>query len=247
MEGKYQGYNRGIEMDVFRFKQFQINQSRGIHRVGTDGVLIGAWALVGDHRNVLDVGTGSGLIALMVAQRSTQTKITAIEPQEEAFKLAHENILNSPFREQITVQNISYQNFKSPNTFDLIICNPPFFEKSLLPPKAERKLARHADSLPFLDLIQLSKSWLAQHGTLTVIVPVAEGNRLISLATDSGFFLSRQWAVFSKNSKPQERWMLEFSMFPVENPIRSSLTLLDANGNRTKEYHTLTKDFYLES
>jgi tRNA1Val (adenine37-N6)-methyltransferase len=233
-------------VDVFGFKQFQVTQSKAVHPVGTDGVLIGAWANVSDHQNVLDVGTGTGLIAMMIAQRSIQTKIIAIEPQPEAFQLAKENISKSPFHSQIKVENISFQHFTNPTFFDLIICNPPFFEKSLLPPKEERKLARHSDSLPYLELIRLSKSWLASNGTLALITPVPEGNKLFSIAIDSGLFLSRQCAVFSKSSKPQERWMLEFSRTAIENPIQSSLTLMGADGKRTKEYHTLTKDFYLD-
>ena len=151
------------------------------------------------------------------------------------------------FSQCFSVQHVSLQNLKSPHLFDLIVCNPPFFENSLLPPKAERKMARHSHSLPFLDLMKLSKSWLAQNGTLALITPVAEGYRLMGMALDSGLFLSRQCAVFSKSSKPQERWMMEFKRMPVKNLIQSSLILMDAKGTRTQVYRSLTEVFYLNS
>jgi len=232
--------------DVFEFKKFQVVQNISVHRVGTDGVLLGAWADVDQIKNILDVGTGTGLIALMLAQRTSENIfITAIEPDENSFELAAGNFKSSSFNERVNVLNTSIQNFKTATHFDLIVCNPPYFENSLKPPSQQRGKQRHSDSLPFQDLLKASKNILNSTGKLALIIPVAEGHRLIKIASESGFMLFRQCAVFSKESKPQERWLLEFSLATSLSPTQSSLTIMNSNGEWTKEYKSLTKDFYL--
>lgn len=231
---------------TFRFKQFEIVQDDNVHKVGTDGILLGAWADITGCKSILDVGTGTGLIALMIAQRAgADVSITAIEPASTPFALAQQNITNSSQGKRIDLQNTSLQDFNSPKPFDLIISNPPYFENSLKPPSEKRTYERHADSLPFNDLLDSVKNLLAPTGRLAVVLPVAEGNRFISLAYAAGIYVSNQCAVFSKESKPQERWLLEFSLTPNRNLKRQSLTLMNDVGDWTPEYKALTGEFYL--
>jgi tRNA1Val (adenine37-N6)-methyltransferase len=209
--------------------------------------LLGAWATIKDVQKVLDIGTGTGLIALMLAQRVGKSgSVVGIEPEPDAFELVTQNIKTSPFSRQVAIQNLSLQKFNTNSLFDLLICNPPFFENSLKPPNKQRENERHSDSLPFQDLISHSKKLLHPSGRLVVILPVTEGNRLIKLAQDAGFDLVRQCAVFSKETKPQERWLLDFSLEPIENTVSSKLTIMKANGDWTEEYVALTRDFYLK-
>jgi len=232
--------------DVFRFKQFQIAQNRAVHRVGTDGVLLGAWTNIYKSLQILDVGTGTGLIALMLAQRTDpEVNIEAIEPDAFAFELATHNICESPYKQRVSVFKHSFQNFISEKKYDLIVCNPPFFENSLKPPNEQRSRERHSESLPHPVLIGTSNNLLSPSGRLAIILPVTEGNGFIKLAGSSGLNLSRQCAVFSKETKPQERWLLEFSVVQKASPEQSKLTLLDSKGSWTDEYRLLTKNFYL--
>jgi len=233
-------------VDVFQFKQFKVVQNKSVHRVGTDGVLLGAWADVKEVKNILDIGTGTGLIALMLAQRTDlKTTITAIEPEEASFELAKENSKNSPFGEKMKLIKTSIQNFKTTILFDLIVCNPPYFENSLKPPSEQRERQRHTDSLPIQDLIDASKQILGLKGRLSIVIPVEEGDRFVEHASNSGFNLVRQCAVFSKVSKPQERWLLELSLAENISPAQSSLTIMNTKGEWMKEYVSLTRDFYL--
>ncbi len=232
--------------NVFRCKQFQIIQADHVHKVGTDGVLLGAWVYLQGCNRIIDVGTGTGLIALMLAQRSGQdTSITAIEPDVASFNLAKQNITQSTFRDRIKLFNSSLQNFKTENSFDLVVCNPPFFENSLKPPSMNRERERHSTTLSYMDLINSSKVLLQPPGCLCIVIPITEGNRFIKLAVDSGFKLSRKCAVFSKETKPQERWLLEFSMLSDGNPIEDTMFIMNSKGEWTEEYRLLTQNFYL--
>lgn len=215
-----------------------------MHRVGTDGVLLGAWVDVTDCRTILDVGAGTAIIALMLAQR-TDAEIRALEPDTEAFLIAQANIETSPFNNKLLVHQTTLQNFSTEGKFDLIVCNPPYFEKSLKPPTAARQNQRHTDALPFTDLINKSKSLLQPTGRLAVVMPYWEGNRFKDLAAHNNLHLSRTCAVTAKAGKPQERWLLEFSLAP--SALRHEvLTLMDTTGQWTPEYQQLTRSFYLK-
>lgn len=215
-----------------------------MHRVGTDGVLLGAWADVYNVSNILDIGTGTGVIALMLAQRS-KAKIRAIEHDFEPFTIAKENFANSPFRDRLHVQHTSLQDFYTVTPFDLIACNPPFFANSLKPPSINRQHQRHTNTLSPTQLLEHTSRLLSLNGRLTVILPFTEGNLFIDLAKSFGLSLNQSCAVFSKESKPQERWLLEFGKQPGAEPKQGELCIMDSFGQWTTEYKLLTKDFYL--
>jgi tRNA1Val (adenine37-N6)-methyltransferase len=206
--------------------------------------LLGAWASVANTQQILDVGTGTGVIALMLAQRSN-AQITAIEPAYEAFALARANFQSSPFANRTQIHHTTLQDFYVAGLFDLIVCNPPFFENSLKPPTANRQQQRHADGLSPLQLLEHASRLLNPAGSLSVVLPTQEGNRFMELASERNFFIRKSTALFSKIGKLQERWLLEFSRSEQMEQLSEQLTLMDVNGRWTTDYQTLTREFYL--
>lgn len=231
----------------FQFKQFTIYQDRCSMKVGTDGVLLGAWADCSSSQNILDIGTGTGLIALMLAQRSPKAIIHAVEIDEESSTQAMENILSSPFSEQIKIYNTSIQSFsnEATETFDLIVSNPPYFENNLKCPSENRSLARHTDALSFEELIDCALHLLAPNGKFCVILPTEEAIRFSLLAQQKGLFLSHQTKVFPLVEKEEKRRLLCFSQENVPTTEDSLIIELERH-IYTEEFKMLTKDFYLD-
>lgn len=228
---------------TFNFKQFKIIQSDEVHKVGTDGVLLGAWTSMSKENKILDVGTGTGLIALMASQR-TGAMVTALEPHLESFRLALNNVLNSPWSERIKVLETSIQDFSTSEQFDLIISNPPFFSNSLLPPTDARKIHRHTKSLTLKDLIDSAARLLQPHGKLSVVLPVLEAHQFLLLAEERKLFPTRITQVRSKKLKPVERLMMELG-FEALSTKNDEVILLNEQGFKTEEYSRITQDFYL--
>ena len=250
--------------DYFQFKQFTIHQGRCAMKVGTDGTLLGAWAggplqppptgggtrvhrrnsfpQLGEIRGdlILDVGTGTGLIALMMAQRFPEAQIVGIDIDEEAVIQARENVAASLFADRI---EILHEDFIAPFSilnyqFSIIVSNPPYFADSLKSPDAQRTLARHADTLPYRLLMQRSWELLSDEGELSVVVPADYKGQMEAEAALAGFFKSRECAVKTSPHKMPKRWMLAFRKHP--SPLeRDELTL------GTERCNELTKDFYL--
>jgi tRNA1Val (adenine37-N6)-methyltransferase len=231
-------------LDIFKFKQFKVGQNENVHRVGTDGVLLGAWVNIKKATRILDVGTGTGLIALMLAQRS-HAKIVGIEPEHEAFSIARQNAEESPWKVRVQIIETTLQDFYLDTLFDLIVCNPPFFENSLKPLVAQRQHQRHTDTLSPTQLIENVAPLLHPTSRLAVVLPPIEGNRFIEIAVSFSLCLHRSCAVFSKSRKPQERWLLEFGVQPVPKTAETTLHIMDNAGQWTNEYKALTRDFYL--
>ena len=231
----------------FKFKQFTVFHDKCAMKVGTDGVLLGAWATVGNCLPILDVGTGSGLIALMAAQRNHRAKITAIEIDSDAAGQAMENVENSPFKERITVLPLSFRDFVSSTTdkFDLIVSNPPFFVNSLPSPDVKRTDARHADSLSVCELFELSGKLLNDTGTLSVIYPFAERENIMAVAEKENFYLSRETVVYPTPTALPKRVLLEFGLEKPEHIERNKLIIEKKRHVYTAEFGQLTKDFYL--
>jgi tRNA1Val (adenine37-N6)-methyltransferase len=232
--------------EYFHFKQFSVSHKRSSMKVGTDGVLLGAWVDVQNTKRILDVGTGTGVIALMLAQRTTPgTRIDAVELSDEACLDAAENFANSPWREKITLHHMSVQSFSPKHQFDLIVSNPPYFINSYKPADKMRHQARHTDSLSFLELLQTSSKWLTPDGRLAVILPAHEGATFLSLTRNFSLHCIRQWMFRSRQHKPVERLLFEFSGQP--NPLEArELCLYEDNGDQwTEEYVAITRDFYL--
>lgn len=231
----------------FRFKQFSVEDDQSTMKVGTDSVLLGAWAQLPSTGNVLDVGTGCGLLALMVAQRSN-TVITAIDIDEPSIKQAQKNFSNSPWSSRISASVVTFQDFtfSDPGTFNLIISNPPYFVNSLKAPHAPRSNARHNDGLPFAELAALSFQLLQDNGRLCLILPVNEAELFREAAFGYGFYPTRQLSVIPVENKPPNRLLMEFSKSPTDEYRAESLTIRNENGSYTNDYKKITSAFYLD-
>ena len=215
-------------------------------KVGTDGVLLGAWTDVSGVQSILDIGTGTGLIALMLAQRSPAV-IYGIEIDENAAAQAIENVNRSPWHERIKIEPISLQTFVK-NTgccFDLIVSNPPYFNKSLKNPDVQRSVARHADSLSQEDLIAAACTLLSDTGRLSVILPAAEGEEFILRAESSRLYCSKKTKVIPRIGAPEKRLLLEFSR-TKEVCWEDSLLIEKGRHDYSDEFRGLTEEYYLD-
>ena len=174
----------------FRFRQFTVWHDRCAMKVGTDGVLLGAWAGQGRPGKILDIGTGSGLIALMLAQRFPEARITGIEPDAEAAAQAGENFLCSPWHDRLAVSTATLQDFTSgaagKETFDLIVSNPPFYDSTLLNPDARRSAARHTATLPYSELMRCASALMTGTSELDIIIPSEYWRQILQAAGDNG-------------------------------------------------------------
>jgi len=231
----------------FRFKQFTVYHDRCAMKVGIDGVLLGVWACIENATQILDIGTGTGLIALMLAQRSTAT-IDAIDIDKNAAMQASVNITSSPWAQRVTVQEISLQDYaESTSTrYDLIVSNPPYFVNSLKNPTADRSLARHTDSLTHEELIVHAMTLLQPIGRICMILPVIEAEKCEIFAVSRGLYCNREVRVIPKPEAEVKRLMLEFSTQPCLK-VTSELTI-ETNERHcySEEFSTMAKDFYLK-
>ncbi len=231
---------------LFHFKKFSVRHDRSSMKVGTDGVLLGAWVDVTNASHILDVGTGTGIIALMLAQRTKPSvQIEAIEIDQHASEDANENFISSHWSERLTLHHDPVQNFTSSKQFDLIVSNPPYFISSFKPPHAQRTVARHTESLSFIDLINAAKRLLSEKGKLNVVLPYTEGLQFIVLATENGFYCSKKWSFRARKEKPIERWLLEFSKDKT-SPEEGEILLYSSGEEWSEGYQKLTKEFYLK-
>lgn len=232
----------------FQFKQFSVYQDRCAMKVGTDGVLLGAWVNVDNAKNTLDIGTGTGLIALMMAQRSVSSLITAIEIDSEAACQATENVLNSPWKDRIEVVNADLLDFNCSKRYDVIVSNPPYFSQSLPSPNKQRTLARHNDHLTYSALIQKVATLLSENGRFSVIIPYDHKDEFIQLASQSRLYLQRIVAVKTTPTSVFRRVLLEFSFVEsiVEQLKVEELLIERERHQYSTEYINLTKDFYLK-
>jgi len=235
--------------NYFQFKQFKINQDGSAMKVGTDGVLLGAWADVSDAKSILDIGTGTGLIAIMLAQRTNDnSKLDAVEIDSSSYQQAVNNFEASPWSNRIQAFHASFQDFVSQQSvkYNLIVSNPPYFINSLKAKGESRTQARHTDGLPFEDLIEGAKSLLKPNGKFSVILPVFEGDYFIRLTRLEGFSLSKRVEVLPNPGKPAKRLLIELTLKNVKT-IENQLCV--ENGQRhdySPEYIELCKDFYLK-
>ena len=214
-------------------------------KVGTDGVLLGAWGCV-EGKSILDVGSGTGLIALMAAQRNQGATVLGIDIDDNAVKQAQENIAESPFRERVSCVLQDVLNFQPRERFDAILCNPPFFTEDTLPDDASRALARNSKSLPFQQLIPKVTSMLNDKGTFSVILPSQVATEFISLCLAEALHLQRRCLVHTTARKPPRRALLTFSKDNSQTIVsQEELCLMNPDGSRSHEYEELTKDFYL--
>jgi len=244
----------------FQFKQFFVKHDRCAMKVGTDGVLLGCWCPTHSATRILDIGTGSGLIALMLAQRCPDAQITAIDIDPDAVAQARENFAASPWSDRLHVshcalQDLSDQSFVFERSgllsfvYDLIVSNPPYFTASLKNPDAARCTARHNDTLPFSVLIAESAKRLAPDGTLALIVPAEAEDELQALAAQHSLHCTHRCYVHPKPGRPAKRVLLAWQRLAasaIQGGLTTThLTLEDDHGARSLDYQQLTKDFYL--
>lgn len=246
-------------MSSFQFRHFLIRQDRCAMKVGTDGVLLGAWASLPSYpasthkSSLLDIGTGTGIIALMLAQRTAQTPatcpfgITALEIDPTAAQQAQENVVASPWHDRITVHPFSLQAFaesRTPQKYDLIVSNPPFYNATLKPTDESRAVARHKDALPVSDIARFASTHLCENGRLALIYPTAYDSEVMTAAVLSSLHPVRICDILTKVGKRCKRRMAEFSL--QNAPISlEQLIIRDADGKYTEAYRALTADFYL--
>ena len=223
----------------FRFKQFFIEDSKCAMKVGTDGVLLGAWSPTGTH--ILDVGTGSGLIARMLMQRCPEAEVEGIDIDEAAVDQARENGVRA------FEARLQDWRWEIGNCYDLIVSNPPYFQNSLKNPDEGRKAARHTDTLSYEELVKHSARLLREGGQLALILPAELEAEIRQIAGAAGFVLTHVTRVYSKETKPARRVLLSFEMSRSRDPKTTTdkLVLEDEKGGRSAAYSELTKDFYL--
>jgi tRNA1Val (adenine37-N6)-methyltransferase len=229
----------------FSFKQFTIQQDKAAFKVGTDGVLLGAVADVEGTNRILDIGSGTGLLAIMAAQRSN-AEIIALEPDYESYIQCRENISLCPWKERIKAENMSLQEYKTSGLFDLIVSNPPYFTGSLKSPDARKSSSRHNDSLSGDELLKGASRLMAEGGRLQVIMPYVEGNIFIAEANEYGFFCNNILKIRPLPNSEIRRLILTFSRQRLKT-TEKFLTI--EHGKRhefTEEYINLTKEFYLK-
>lgn len=234
----------GQALPPFQFKQFSVEQHRAAFKVGTDGCLLGAWASLRDPTKALDVGTGTGVIALLLAQRFPNCQITALEVNKVAASLASQNMVNSLWASRLSLVSGRFQDFQPTEQFDLIVCNPPYFEQSLRNPDEHKALARHDIDFPWPDFVCKAAHWLAYDGVLAMVLPSNRYNYLRQSASSMGLFPTRICQVAHKPGSAPKRVLVEFSAQPGRC-VEQSLVLHDANGTLSADARALLRAFYL--
>lgn len=229
----------------FRFKQFTIWHDKCAMKVGTDGVLLGAWATAKNTLHILDIGTGTGLIALMLAQRNPQAQITAIEIDETASAQAEINAIRSPWADRINIICNDFRLFQTENKYNLIVSNPPYFVDALNCPDKQRNMARHTCELNYELLFQRSAQLLCEQGRACIIIPAEVEKLVIDTAWKYKLYPSRRLRVFTKPGKPCRRVLISFSLQEKEC-IEETLCIEVEHNQFTPEYIALTKEFYLK-
>ena len=231
----------------FQFKQFTINQDRCAMKVGTDGTLLGAWANapMGPCR-ILDIGTGTGLVALMMAQRFPESQVVGIDIDRDATIQAKENVDASPYSERITIINEDATKIDDKEVFDAIVCNPPYFVDSLTCPESQRTLARHTVTLTYEQLMKTAYKLLNNNGIFSIIIPTENNDAIESAAALAGFIISRICMIKTTPNKLPKRQLMEFRKNRIDNFEFIEEVLEIIHNQRSEWYHELTKDFYIK-
>ncbi len=238
----------------FKFKQFEVNQNRCAMKIGTDGVLLGAWTSIENRPfSILDIGAGTGILSLMLAQRYPAEIIDAIEIDDDAYEQCVDNFEASPWGDRLFCYHASLEEFTEEidDKYDLIISNPPFYSEDYKTDDKQRDMARFQDAMPLDHLIESVSKLLSEEGTFSVIIPFKEQEKLIKSALSSKLYPNRITHVKGNSTSQIKRSLIEFSFRPSANnstrdDIKTEvLTIELSRHNHTKEYINLTKDFYL--
>jgi tRNA1Val (adenine37-N6)-methyltransferase len=234
---------------VFKFKQFSIDQDRCAMKIGTDGVLLGAWAPIDNNPfSVLDIGTGTGIIALMLSQRSNAQQIDALEIDDDAYEQAVDNFENSPWSDRLFCFHAGLDEFveEPEDEYDLIISNPPFYTEDYKTENQQRDLARFADAMPFEDLVEAADLLLSENGVLAVIIPFKEEDNFLALAKEYELYPIKITRVKGTPTTEIKRSLLAFSRNENTPLLTDELIIETARHIYTPEYIELTNDFYLK-
>ncbi|MGF1838021.1 tRNA1(Val) (adenine(37)-N6)-methyltransferase [Vibrio atlanticus] len=239
--------DKTINTKSFNFKRFSIHGGQSGMPVSTDGVLLGSWINLAPESLVLDIGTGTGLLALMAAQRFEDASISAIDIDQHAIDAATVNIEQSPWQDRISLHHDSVLTTDFSQQFDAIICNPPYFNSGEQAQQSQRATARHTDSLDHLQLAQCCFEITTDAATASFILPTPEGEGFIKLAEQCGWYLAKRLDVKTTDKKPPSRILFELSKDPVseQDLQRESLTI-HHDGGYSEAFIALTKDFYLK-
>lgn len=236
-------------MSKFQFKQFTIAQDRCAMKIGTDGVLLGAWAPIENNPfSILDIGAGTGVVALMLAQRSNAEQIDALEIDEEAYEQSVDNFENSPWSDRLFCFHAGLDEFveEPEDEYDLIVSNPPFYSEDYKSENEQRDLARFTDAMPFEDLIEAAALLLSENGIFCVIIPYKEEIHFIGLAREYELYPLKITRVKGTPTTEIKRSLLTFGRNENNNIATDELIIETARHNYTAEYIALTKDFYLK-
>lgn len=231
--------------NYFEFKQFRIEQHRSAMKVSTDSVLLGAWVNCDGADTILDIGTGTGLLSLMLAQR-TVARIDAIDIEEGAIEDARANARRSPWREKISISKADFRTFahSHPAHYDLLISNPPYFEHSLKTSCEKKNMARHTDTLTYEELLRGAQEALTERGKLSVILPWEKKAIIIDLAGKEGLYYQKGTNIKPTPHKNFNRVMMQFGREHRRCATEDTLQIRDEKGLYTFEYRELTKDYY---
>ncbi len=231
----------------FQFKHFKIVQEKSAMKVNTDGVLLGAWTNIEAVKTVLDIGTGTGLIALMIAQRC-DAHITGVEIEKNAAEEAFENVQNSKWGNRIFIENTSFQHFtvNAKNKFDLIVSNPPFFSNCLKNANPLLSVARHNHMLPFADIINGAVKLLNPTGKLALILPFDLAQDFVAKASVRGLYLNRLTEVLPFPDKLPNRCLMEFGTEQKNFEIVIMSVFNNSKNEYSQEFKNLARDFYLK-
>ncbi|WP_369769641.1 tRNA1(Val) (adenine(37)-N6)-methyltransferase [Flavobacterium sp. WC2416] len=236
-------------MSTFQFKQFSLEQDRCAMKIGTDGVLLGAWTSIENNPfSILDIGTGTGVIALMLAQRSQAEQIDALEIDEEAYEQSVDNFENSPWRDRLFCFHAGLDEFieEPEDEYDLIVSNPPFYSEDYKTETDQRDKARFQDAMPFEDLIEAADLLLSENGILSIIIPFKEEDHFLALAKESELYPMKITRVKGTPTTEVKRSLMAFTRNEISDFPIDELIIETARHIYTPEYIELTKEFYLK-
>ncbi|HHB79119.1 MAG TPA: methyltransferase domain-containing protein [Saprospiraceae bacterium] len=234
---------------VFKFKKFDVRQEKSAMKVNTDSVLLGSWVEVSDSQKILDIGTGTGLIALMMAQRNETAIIHAVEIDKDAYKEARDNFAQADWCDRLEAFHAPIQTFENGLApYDFIICNPPFFTGGTLSENQNRSSVRHTVKLPNNELLRSARRLLSKDGRFAVVLPYLEGLRFIEMAKIYGFCLRRQANIYPRADKGINRLLIEFGLHECESVDLTDIIIYQSEASReyTEAYKKLTRAFYLK-
>ncbi len=236
-------------MSKFQFKQFTVNQDRCAMKIGTDGVLLGAWCPIENNPlSILDVGSGTGILSLMLAQRCNAEQIDAVEIDEDAFEQCVDNFENSPWGDRLFCYHAGLDEFveEPDEEYDLILSNPPFYSENYKSDNSQRDLARFQDALPFEDLIEAADLLLSENGIFAVIIPFKEEKKFIDLCAEVELFPIKLTRVKGTPTTEIKRSLLAFKRYELSTLTSDELIVETSRHEYTLEYIELTKAFYLK-